>query len=105
MTLFACSRCGKTSDQKQCPKHRRPKSASWSTNRNRSKQHAFRQQVLANAGHRCQYVEGTARCPVHGDQNLRACHITPLHQGGSYHPDNGKALCQAHDRLTDPWAR
>jgi predicted restriction endonuclease len=101
MTLFACSRCGKTSDQKQCPKHRRPKSAHWSTNRNRSKQHAFRQAVLANAGHRCQYVEGTARCPVHGDTNLQAHHLEP----GNDDPTKGLALCRAHHRTVDRHAR
>ncbi len=49
-------------------------------------QGSFRQAVLANAGHRCQRCGNT--------RNLEAHHVTPVAEGGSHHPDNGRALCR-----------
>jgi predicted restriction endonuclease len=105
MPSFACPACGAITSQRHCPAHAPDPNAHRSPNRDRAKQARFRKQVLTRAGHRCQYIEGVARCPVHGGRNLRACHIVPLSEGGSYQPTNGRALCRAHDMETDPYAR
>lgn len=36
-------------------------------------------------------------------QELRACHIVPLYQGGSYDLSNGVTLCAKHDAQTERW--
>lgn len=38
-------------------------------------------------------------------ENLRACHIVPLHEGGSHDPSNGITRCKHCDKRTDPYAR
>lgn len=75
----------------------------WSPNRDSAKQARFRKAVLARDGHRCvRFVRGR-RCTE--TTNLRAAHLKPLAEGGSYHPDNGATLCAKHDCESDPYAR
>lgn len=105
MPSYACTVCGKVTKQRQCSRHKRDPNAHWSPSRDRQTQARFRKLVLANAGDRCEFIEGVARCPVHGPKNLRACHIVPLSKGGGNHPSNGRALCRVHDKETDPYAR
>jgi predicted restriction endonuclease len=88
-----------------CPTHGRNKNAPWSPNRNRASQARFRDQVLANAGNRCQAIDHGERCNVIGPRNLTAHHVIPLAQGGNDHPANGKALCDQHHRAIDNKAR
>lgn len=58
----------------------------------------FRQQVLKNAGHRCQYVEHGKRCT---ETKVQAHHIKPIRDGGTYDPWNGLALCQKHHEIAE----
>lgn len=101
--LRACARCGTIGPDdgnNNCPKHRRPKNAHWSKNRDRGKQAAFRKAVLARDNHTCQ-------CGHHDPtgRTLRACHLIALADGGSYDPANGVTRCEGCDRDTDPHAR
>jgi 5-methylcytosine-specific restriction endonuclease McrA len=65
--------------------------------RDRAAQARFRSLVLARDGHACTTCGSTT--------DLRACHLTPLAHGGTYHPDNGTTRCADCDRTTDPYAR
>jgi hypothetical protein len=47
--------------------------------------------------------ETGARCTE--TEDLRACHLTPLGDGGDYSLTNGRMRCRRHDRATDPKAR
>lgn len=71
----------------------------WSTGRNRLAQARFRQAVLANAGHQCQWIGDTDRCPI--TSPLQAHHT----QAGNDDPATGLALCTAHHKALDPHAR
>jgi 5-methylcytosine-specific restriction endonuclease McrA len=53
--------------------------------------------VLARDGYAC------VGCGANTD--LRACHITPLSEGGTYDPTNGVTRCATCDKETDPHAR
>jgi len=44
------------------------------------------------------------RCACGSTTDLRACHIVPLHQGGSYDPSNGVTRCKTCDKTTDRYA-
>lgn len=102
MPLYSCKVCGRPSRSRYgCPAHRRPpaRNGSWSRNRDRSAQRRFRRQLIERDGEKC----STPGCPV--TVGLRACHIVPLSEGGSYDPSNGVLRCRAHDRETDPHAR
>jgi hypothetical protein len=74
-----------------------PRSAAghWSPNRDRAAQARFRRYVLANAGYCCQY-QGCAVIT-----GLQAHHT----QAGNDDPQTGLALCRAHHRLVDLYAR
>jgi hypothetical protein len=76
---------------------RAPRNAAghWSPNRDRAAQARFRRYVLANAGYCCQY-QGCAVIT-----GLQAHHT----QQGNDDPQTGVALCRAHHRLVDPYAR
>lgn len=75
----------------------------WSPTRNRAAQARFARHVLNNAGHQCQHVEwvtGTVfRCAV--TTGLQAHHT----QAGNNDPATGLALCRAHHRAIDQYAR
>lgn len=53
-------------------------------NRNRAAQHHFRQAVLERDAYRCVDCGST--------QDLRACHLTPIIQGGGYHPPRSRCV-------------
>jgi hypothetical protein len=77
----------------------------WSHNRDQAAQAAFRKALIARADGRCEEVDELTgeRCTETDD--LRACHLVPLSEGGGYDPSEGKLRCRRHDRMTDPHAR
>lgn len=91
----------------------KPEGGTWSKGRDRTAQARFRRGLMARAGGRCEWVHsvddpdgGTrwvVRCDVTTD--LRACHVVPLRDGGSYELSNGVLLCKTHDKATDRHAR
>jgi predicted restriction endonuclease len=91
--------CGCITPYAQCPKHSRPKGAHWSRQRDRAAQARFRKRVLFNAGHRCQFVEDGMRCSETAE--LQAHHTEP----GNDLPETGVALCRAHHKVLDRYAR
>lgn len=102
MPRYACLICGTTSDQRRCPRHRpampaRPNRGSWSPYRDRAAQARFRAAVLARDGHACRHCGATT--------DLRAAHLVPLINGGTYDPANGITRCGACDVRRDPHAR
>jgi hypothetical protein len=101
---YACTRCGAptSSRTKRCEVHG-GQHTGYSPDRDRAAQQRFRDVLLERAGGRCEWVEHGERCTEAED--LRACHLTPLADGGGYDPDDGRLLCAEHDRLTDPRAR
>lgn len=61
----------------------------------------FREQVLRNAGYRCEWIDNGQRCtkaaPTH---RLFADHIKERQDGGAlYDAANGQCLCGAHHTL------
>jgi 5-methylcytosine-specific restriction endonuclease McrA len=95
--LYACSSCGKVTPNRKCPDHQPDPNAHWSPTRDRAKQASFRRRVLNRDGHRCVDCGST--------DDLRACHLIPLSQGGGYNTDEGVTRCGDCDRRTDPYAR
>ena len=81
---------------KPCPTHGGNHTGR-SPGRNRAAQARFRTQVLARDEHACTTCGSTT--------DLRACHLTPLAQGGDYSLENGTTRCANCDRATDPYAR
>lgn len=79
-------------------RHRHPK-GHWSKGRDRGNQRKFRDAVLKQAGHRCQFVQGGVRCAVL--RPLFAHHTEP----GNDDPATGVALCREHHRQLDRNAR
>lgn len=67
------------------------------SNRDRAAQARFRTAVLNQDGHQCANCGST--------QDLRACHLTPLHMGGTYDLSNGLTRCSSCDIETDGYAR
>jgi 5-methylcytosine-specific restriction endonuclease McrA len=65
--------------------------------RNKTAQARFREEVLKRAGGRCEHCGS--------DEDVRACHVVPLHKGGSYAVDNGILRCWRCDLATDKFAR
>lgn len=57
----------------------------------------FAKAVKQRDGYQCQGCGSTT--------DLRACHLTPLHMGGSNDPSNGQTRCRDCDKRTDPYAR
>jgi 5-methylcytosine-specific restriction endonuclease McrA len=96
----ACLTCGQPSNQARCPTHRGTGAGIGTGTRNPDRDlnahKRFARKVKQRDGYMC------VRCGSTTD--LRACHITPLHQGGSYDPANGITLCKTHDKQTDPYA-
>lgn len=68
-----------------------------SPNRDRVAQARFRRAVLARDGGACVECGSTV--------DVRACHLTPVRDGGSYDVSNGVTRCKYHDQATDPYAR
>jgi hypothetical protein len=87
-----------------CPKHN-PNShrRRVTPGRTTKQQSRFRQQVLAAAGHRCQWIENGVRCTETG--HLQAHHIRLLRDSASFDPRDGVALCQHHHRLAETRTR
>jgi len=74
----------------------------------RSDEHKrWREQVLLNAGFRCQWVEDGRRCAkAPPDHRLFADHIKELRDGGAaFDPTNGQCLCGAHHTRKTAQAR
>lgn len=68
-------------------------------NRQTRAQMQFREAVLRNAGHRCQWIGPDGqRCEVTGDEHLTAHHLRPLRVVPSYDPRQGCGLCLPHHR-------
>jgi 5-methylcytosine-specific restriction protein A len=98
--LYTCATCGTPSPSPYgCSQHHRPPSPQGhrSPDRDRSAQRRFRKAVLERDGGVCRGCGS--------DEDLRACHIVPLAEGGSYEPSNGITRCRSCDRATDPYAR
>lgn len=95
MTAKVCPRPG-CPHLRPCPTHDGTHTGR-SPGRDRTAQAHFRTAVLLRDGHACIHCGTTT--------DLRACHLTPLADGGSYHPDNGITRCAECDRATDPYAR
>lgn len=100
----ACTRCGKPTTQgNRCEAHS-GNHTGWSPNRDRVAQHNFRIMLQARAGNQCEHTTPTGqRCTTTTD--LRACHLTPISEGGGYGMADGVLLCRMHDKQTDPYAR
>lgn len=69
----------------------------WNPGRDRAAHIRFARVVKKRDGFRCQDCGATT--------DLRACHIVPVADGGSYDPANGITRCGACDRASDPHAR
>ena len=97
----ACIICGTPATGRRCPAHTPADDGTthtgWSPYRNGTKQNRFRRDLLTRAQGRCE------RCGNTND--LRACHITPLIDGGTYDLSNGILLCCDCDKTTDRYAR
>ena len=61
----------------------------------------FREQVLRNAGFRCEWIENGVRCSKAAPQHrLFADHIRERADGGHpFDPANGQCLCGAHHTI------
>ena len=67
---------------------------------------AWREQVLRNAGYRCEHVERGRRCEVRAPARLFADHIRERRDGGArLDPANGQCLCGKHHSLKTAAAR
>jgi len=67
---------------------------------------AWRAQVIARAGYRCEWVEDGKRCLTAAPLRLIADHITERKDGGSaLDPANGQCLCVKHNTLKGLRAR
>lgn len=86
-----------------CPIHL--KHNGWSYNRDRAAQRRLRRALLERANGQCEWLDIRTgiRCATTVD--LRACHRTPVGEGGSYDPADAVLLCRRHDRATDRNAR
>ena len=96
MTSRVCAVHGCPNPQ-PCPDHPgRPRNATWTRDRPRAAQHAFRTAVLARDNHTCR------RCGHHDPtgKTLVAHHDRP-----GYTPDCGRTLCQPCHRKVDTHAR
>ena len=95
-----CLVCGTPSDQARCPAHRGTGAGQGTGTRNPDRDNTAQvrmsRAVKKRDGYRCQDCGST--------QDLRCCHIAPLHQGGSYDPNNGITRCKPCDQATDPYA-
>lgn len=67
------------------------------SHRNRASHLRFMRAVKKRDGYRCVECGSTT--------DLRACHIIPLHQGGTDDLSNGVTRCGDCDKRTDPYAR
>jgi 5-methylcytosine-specific restriction endonuclease McrA len=76
---------------------RADKTGSGWSGRNNAAHLRFMRAVKKRDGHQCQDCGATT--------DLRACHIVPLREGGSYDPSNGITRCKRCDKRTDPFAR
>ena len=93
MMRKSCTVCGRISDEARCPRHRRPRNACWSRNRDGAAHARFARAVKKRDG-----------CCVHcgATENLQAHHKDGL---TSYDPADGITLCSDCHRAVDPHAR
>jgi predicted restriction endonuclease len=96
MPLRPCIVCGALSTESRCPRHYRKRDTPGRTTR---AQMAFRQAVLARAGHRCQWHDSNGRCTE--TTKLAAHHLEPFRDTQSYDPADGICLCLPHHREAD----
>ena len=103
MSVRPCLTCGRLTTGSYCARHVADASSATrqTPGRTTAGAKAFRAQVLAAAGHRCQAVLDGARCPVTGARHLQAHHVQPLRSGGEDAPHNGVALCRCHHELAE----
>ena len=70
--------------------------------RDTAAQKRFRDALVRRAGGRCEAIEEDGeRCDVTDPAELRACHFTPITEGGGYDPADGALLCSRHDQETE----
>jgi 5-methylcytosine-specific restriction protein A len=67
----------------------------------------FREQVLRNAGFRCEWIENAQRCgKAAPEHRMFADHIRERQDGGApFDPANGQCLCGAHHTRKTAQAR
>lgn len=102
MPLRPCLRCGALGQGSYCPQHHPDRGRVRRTPGRGSgaKAAAFREVVLALAGHRCEAIVDGKRCTA--TEGLEAHHVRPLAQGGKNDPRrNGRALCRRHHRMVE----
>ena len=68
----------------------------WSSGRDRAAQERSRRAVLERDGYAC--VDGGST------EDLRACHLTLISEGGGYAPAEGITRCRRCATRTDRWA-
>lgn len=97
MPLKPCLDCGRLSPHSRCERHggntriTPGRGTGWQAT-------AFRQAVLDQAGHRCEFVNAQgARCTAM--MGLEAHHVRDLRDGGSNDPANGRCLCRRHHKM------
>jgi hypothetical protein len=105
----SCLECGasfspRSRTDRRCPIHQ-GSGTGWSHNRDSAKQAAFRRALIERAGGRCEETDAETGRRCTETQDLRACHLVPLVEGGGYELSNGKLRCARHDRATDRHAR
>lgn len=68
---------------------------------------AWRERVIANAGRRCEWLDGGVRCPKSEPRNrMFADHRIELKDGGApFDPSNGQCFCGAHHTIKTNMAR
>lgn len=65
----------------------------------------MREALLRRAGHQCEEIDSATGQRCTETQDLRACHLIPLADSGSYDLSNGRLRCARHDKETDRYAR
>jgi len=109
MPLRPCLTCGVLlTHGNYCAGHE-PVSASRQTvgRDNGAAAEAFRRQVLARAGDRCEWIgsDGVTDVRCTATLNLEVHGVPLLADGGTNHPHSGVALCRHHHRLAERMTR
>jgi 5-methylcytosine-specific restriction endonuclease McrA len=80
----------------RCPQHAPDRNAPRSPRRDQAAHARFAYAVKKRDGYRCVDCGAT--------DDLRACHVVPLHRGGSDDASNGVTRCARCDMATDRYA-